>query len=108
MGTITFQVDWAHVAGSAFNVDWALQCVSVTDGDTIDVPYGTAVIVEDVGGTAETLYTTVESGAVTCAGTPADGDTTFFQLYRDVSGDDLDVDADLIGVKIFFTTDADI
>ena len=105
LGTVTFQVYWAHVAGSTFNVDWALECVAVDNDGTIDVVYGTPVVVEDVGATAEDLYITPESAAVTCGGTPADNKITFFQIYRDTSGDDLDVDADLIGVKIFFTTD---
>ncbi len=106
LGTVTFQVYWAHSGGSTFNVDWALECVAVTNDGTIDVVYGTPVVVEDVGGTTEDLYITPESGAVTCGGTPADGKITFFQIYRDTSGDDLDVDADLIGVKILFTTDS--
>ncbi len=111
LGTVTFQVQWAHAATSTpFGVAWFLQCVSVGNDGTIDVVYGTAVGVTDTGGTTEDLYTTAESSAVTCGGTPADGDVTFFQIYRDVSdaGDDLAINADLIGVKIFFTTDTSI
>ncbi len=105
-GTVTFKAYWAHAGGSTFTIDLGLQCVTVTDGETMDVAYGTAVIVEDTGGTGEDLYITPESAAITCGGTPADGELTEFQIYRDVSGDDLDVDLDLIGVKILYTVDA--
>ena len=51
---------------------------------------------------------TSESGAVTIAGSPADDYLTYFRIYRDVSdgGDDMAGDARLVGVKIFYTTDA--
>jgi hypothetical protein len=48
------------------------------------------------------------SGNVTIAGAAVDT-TTFFRIYRDVSdgNDDMAGDARLIGVKLFFTTDAE-
>ena len=51
---------------------------------------------------------TSESGAVTIAGSPAVNDIVYFRIFRDVSdsNDDMTEDARLIGVKIFFTTDA--
>ena len=50
----------------------------------------------------------VVQGAVTIAGTPAVGDICYFRIFRDVSdaNDDMAEDARLIGVKLFFTTDA--
>ncbi len=109
LGTITFQVFWSHAgATTPFSVAWGLQCVAVTNDGTIDVVFGTAILVIDVGGTNEDLYVTAESAAVTCGGTPADNKLTYFQLLRDVSDDDdtMVAKADLIGVKIFFTTDS--
>ena len=47
-----------------------------------------------------------ESGAVTIAGSPSTDEYVFFEIFRDVSADDLDADAKLLGVKLFFTTDA--
>lgn len=108
LGTVTFQVIWSHASTSTpFGVTWVLQCVSVSNDGTIDVAFGTGVTVDDTGGTTEDLYVTAESGAVTCGGTPADDDLTYFQLFRDVSdaNDDLAIGADMLGVKIFFTTD---
>ena len=46
------------------------------------------------------------SGAVTIAGSPAVGDLCFFQINRDVSADTQTGDARLLGIKIFYTTDA--
>jgi hypothetical protein len=48
----------------------------------------------------------VESGAITIAGSPAAEDCCFFQIARDVSADDQSGDARLLGIKVFFTTDA--
>jgi hypothetical protein len=48
----------------------------------------------------------VESGAVTIAGSPAAEDMCFFQVSRDVSADAQSGDARLLGIKLFFTTDA--
>jgi hypothetical protein len=57
-------------------------------------------------GTANDLMVNVESGAVTIGGSPADADEVFFNIYRDVSADSQTADARLLGVKLFFTTDA--
>jgi len=109
LGTVTFQVFWTSTATDTDGVSWGLQGVSMPDNSTIDVAYGTAVVVDDAcQGAAEELYVTAESGAVTIAGTPADDDMCFFRIFRDVSdaNDDAAEDARLIGVKLFFTTDA--
>jgi len=73
------------------------------------VAYGTAVNVTDAGiGTVEDQQISSESGAVTIAGSPAAGEITYFQLFRDANagGDTFTADARVIGVRIFFTTDA--
>ena len=46
------------------------------------------------------------SGAVTIAGSPSVNEYVFFQIMRDVSADDQSGDARLLGIKLFFTTDA--
>jgi len=106
LGTITFQAFWSGLAATT-DCDWSLQGVAMNDNETIDVAYGTAVVVSDnAQGAVEELYVSAESGAVTIAGTPADNDLTFFRIGRDVSGDNMAGDARLHGLKIFFTTDA--
>lgn len=108
-GTITFQVKWSHASTTTnFGVAWNLQAVAVSDDDTIDVAYGTAVTVTDTGGTTNDLYVTAESSAITIAGTPAAGDTVFFRVYRDPANgsDTMAIDARLHSVIVFITTDA--
>ena len=108
-GTITFQVYWSPGSTNTGDCIFGLQGVACADNDTIDVAYGTAVTVTDAGiGAVEDQQITAESGAVTIAGSPAAGELTYFQLFRDANagGDTFTADARVIGVKIFFTTDA--
>ena len=106
LGTITYQAFWSGIAAST-DCDWSLQGVAMNDNETIDVAYGTAVVVSDnAQGAVEELYVSAESGAVTIAGTPADNDLCYFRIGRDVSGDNMNGDARLHGLKIFFTTDS--
>lgn len=109
-GTVTFRAHWTHPATATnFGVAWQLQAVAVSDDDTIDVAYGTAVAVTDTGGTTSDLYTTAESSAITVAGTPAAEDMVFFRVSRDPANgsDTMAVDAKLLGLTVYITTDAD-
>ena len=86
-----------------------MQGVAVSNDDTIDVVYGTAITVDDDNiSAAEDCLVTAESSAVTIAGTPADNDLCYFRVFRDISAgnDDMTEDARLIGIKVFYTTDA--
>lgn len=109
LGTVTFRAVWTTTATDTDGVSWGLQGVAVGDGDTIDVAYGTGVVVDDVGqSTAEDLYLSPESAAVTIAGTPAADQLCYFRVYRDIS-DSNDVaseDARLMGIRIIFSTTA--
>ena len=109
LGTVTFRAYWTTTATDTDGCTWGLQGVAMNDNETIDVAYGTAVVVDDAAqGAAEELYITAESGAITIAGTMADEDLCFFRVFRDVSdsNDTMAEDARLIGIKLFFTTDA--
>ena len=108
-GTLTYQVYWTPGSTNTGDCIFGLQAVACADSDTIDVAYGTAVNVTDAGiGTVEDQQISSESGAVTVAGSPAAGELTYFQLFRDANagGDTFTADARVLGVKIFFTTDA--
>jgi hypothetical protein len=107
-GTITFRVFWTSPATDTDGVAWALQGVSVANDGTIDVAYGTAIVVTDDNiSAAEDCLVTATSAAVTIASAAADT-MTFFRIFRDISdgNDDMAEDARLIGVQIFYTTDA--
>ena len=109
LGTVTFQAFWSPSNTNTGNCIFGLQGVGVANDDTADVVFGTAVEVTDAGtGTVEDVLVTPVSGAITIAGTPADDDYTFFQVYRDAAdgSDTFTGDARLLGIKLFYTTDA--
>jgi hypothetical protein len=107
-GTLTYQPYWSVTGSDVGTVQWGLQAVAISDDEDIDSAFGTAVLTtaKAASGTADDLMISDESGAMTVGGTPAAGDNVFFQIYRDVSGDSQTAAARLIGIKIFFTTDA--
>ena len=107
-GTITFQAFFTADSTNTGTVSWALSGVAIADNDSCNTAFGTAVAptAKAHSGTANDLDVTAESGAVTIAGSPSTDEQVFFQIARDVSEDSLTADAKLLGVKIFFTTDA--
>ncbi len=108
-GTLTYQVYWAPSTTNTGNAIFGLQGVACADGDTIDVAYGTAIEVTDAGiGTVEDQQVTSESSAMTVAGSPAAGEQSYFQLYRDAAdgSDTFTGECRVLGIKLFFTTDA--
>ena len=108
-GTVTYQVYWSPSTTNTGNCIFGLQGVACADGDTIDVAFGTAVEVTDAGiGTVEDQQISAESGAMTVAGSPAAGEQSYFQLYRDAAdgSDTFTGECRVLGIKLFFTTDA--
>ena len=107
-GTVTFQAFFTANSTDTGTTSWALQGVALADNGDLNTAFGTAVAptAKAMSGTANDLAVTAESGAVTIAGSPSTDEYVFFQISRDVSADDLDADAKLLGVKLFFTTDA--
>jgi hypothetical protein len=107
--TITFRAFWTSTATDTDGVAWGLQGVATANDDTVDVAYGTAVVVTDDNiSAAEDCLVTAESSAVTIAGSPSTDELCFFRIFRDVSdaNDDMAEDARLIGIQMFVTTDA--
>jgi len=107
-GTVTFQAFFTANTTNTGTTSWALQGVALADDGSLNTAFGTAVAptAKAMSGTANDLAVTAESGAVTIAGSPSTDEYVFFQISRDVSADDLTADAKLLGVKLFFTTDA--
>ena len=109
-GPITARFRWSHASTTTpFGCVWGIQAVAVSDNEAINQAYGTATEVTDTGGTANRLYVSSETSAMTVAGTPADGDTVFFRVYRKAAdaADTLAVVARLHGVDLFITTSVD-
>jgi len=108
-GTITYQVYWSPSTTNTGNCIFAMQGVSVGDGDTIDVAYGTQQNITDAGiGTVEDQQVSSVSSAMTIAGSPAVDQQTYFQFFREASSgaDTFTGESRVLGIKIFFTTDA--
>ena len=108
-GTVTYQVFWTPSSTNTGDCIFGLQGVACGDSDTIDVVYGTAITVTDAGiGTIEDQQVSAASSAITIAGSPAVDQQTYFQLYRDANagGDTYTGIARVLGIKIFYTTDA--
>jgi len=109
LGTVTYQVFWSPSNTNTGNAIFGLQGLACTEGDTADAVFGTAIEVTDAGiGTVEDVQMTSVSSAMTIAGSPADDDYCFFQLYRDAAdgSDTFTGDARVMGIKLFYTTDA--
>ena len=109
--TVTAKFYWTHATAVATDVIWGIQGVCVSDNDTIDATFGTAVTVTDTfHNAAEDLAITAATGVMTLGGTPAEDDLAYFQVYRAATtAEDTtnSTDAQLIGVKILFTTNAE-
>ena len=105
-GTVTFQPFWTVTGTNTGTVAWQLGGIAMSSDDTINTAFGTLVATTALAhsGTSNDLMVSVESGAVTIAGSPAAGDCCFFQINRDVSADNQSGDARLLGIKLFFTT----
>jgi len=107
-GTITFQPFWTVTGTDSGTVAWQLAGVAITSDESINTAFGTQVATTALAfsTTSNDLMVSAESGAVTIAGSPAANDMCFFQINRDTSADSQTGAARLIGIKLFFTTDA--
>jgi len=106
-GTITFQAFWTVTGTNTGTVAWGLQGVSIADDVSINTAFGTNVVAtaKAFSGTSNDMTVSAVSGAVTVASAAVDTQT-YFQIMRDVSADDQSGDARLLGIKLFYTTDA--
>lgn len=111
LGDLVFQTIYSHAGGQTGGLDgvaWGLKAVAVGDGESVDAVFGTEIAVTKDASAADAEHKTAESAAVTAAGSIAAGDTVYFNLARKVddAADDLDLEARLHGLKLFYTTNA--
>jgi len=106
-GTVTAEFLWTAASGTGA-VIWGLQGLALSDDDALDAAFGTAQEVTDSLLSAGDLHRSAETAAITIGGTLAEGDLVVFQIYRGASdgGDTLAADAQLIGVRLFYSTGA--
>ena len=106
-GTVTFQAFFTVNGTDTGTVGWGLSGVSIADDVSTDTAFGTNVLAtaKAHSGVANDLDVSVESGVVTIA-SAAEDCYTFFQIMRDATNDTQAADARLMGIKLFFTTNA--
>ena len=106
-GTITFQAFWTVTGTDTGTVAWGLSGVSIADDASVNTAFGTNVVAtaKAFSGTSNDMTVSAASSAVTVASAAVDTQT-YFQIMRDVSADSQAGDARLLGIKLFFTTDA--
>ena len=108
-GTVTFQAFFTVSGTNTGTVAWGLKAACVGDGANInnglDADHGVVATAKAHEGTSGHLNLTAESGAMTVNGAGEDR-MTFFQVLRDVSADSQTGAARLLGIKLFFTTNA--
>jgi hypothetical protein len=105
-GTVTGYAYWTAQSGSG-DVVWGWRAMALSNDDALDTAFGTAATATDTLLLANDVH--VSGGmTITVAGTPAAGDISVFEVYRDANNgsDTLAVDAELLGFKIEYTIDA--
>jgi len=108
-GVVKFKAYWCSTATDTDGVSWGLSACGMNDNETINLAFGTQIVVDDANqGAANELMVSPLSAEVTIAGTPAAEDLTFFQISRvhDDSNDTAAEDARLLGIKLYYTIDA--
>lgn len=103
--TVTAQFVWTHATTTTnFDVMWGCKARSYANAEAYDAEWGVGQTVTDTAGTANTIYITSATPAITVGGTPASGELVHFRVYRvaDNVADTLAVDAKLIGVSITY------
>ena len=109
-GTITARFFWTNSNANAGNVVWGLQGICVADSGALNGAMTDAgEVIQDANiTTSGDVMVTSSTPAITINGAADDG-VTFFNVFRDASDTTNDTyasDARLIGVQIFFTTNA--
>lgn len=110
-GTVTAAFSWRRASGTgAANVVWGMRALAISDNESPAANFGSDATVTDAASTTTANFNlSGETGACTIAGTPAEGDLVFFEVFRDgASGSDTlnSIDAWLSSVTLFITTTA--
>lgn len=105
--TVTYKAYWTAASGSG-GVAWGVAAYALSDDDAMDTAVSGQQVVTDTLLTANDMHITAESSAITIGGTPAEGDVVYFEVTREVANgsDTIAVDAKLIGVQLYYTTNA--
>jgi hypothetical protein len=107
--TLKYQTYWSVIGTNTNTVVFELAAVAISSDDPINPVFGTAVANTALAasGTANDLMINALSNPITVGESPAEGDQVFFQLMRDVSAGTQTDDVRLLGIKLYFTTNAE-
>jgi hypothetical protein len=106
-GTVTAQAFWTVAGGNGaetIELEVSGGCFA-NDAAINSTGLGTAVALTDTWLANGDVHVTAESSAITLSNAAVDT-VAVFQILRDVSEDTLTGDLELIGIKLFYTTDA--
>jgi hypothetical protein len=99
-GDLTVVPYWTSASGSG-TVCWSICGRSYANDEALDQAFGSAATSTDTLLAANDVHIG-PAATVTLGGTPAGGELCVIQCMRDVSGDTLDVDARLLGLRIMY------
>lgn len=107
-GTVTMQIAWDNASGTG-DVLWLVSCVAISNDDVHNASFGSEVTITDSVTAAGDVMQTPVSSAITCGGTPAEGDALYIRVQRDGdnASDTLNsVDARFLGADLFYNINA--
>lgn len=103
-GELRFKYYWLHPSASSFEVIFGLSGVFLGNNVSLDIALPTPIYVLDAGGTALKLYKSSASASLSLGGSFEQEAMVQFQIERKATDaqDTLNVDAYLLGVKIYY------
>lgn len=106
-GDLAVQALWT-ASGGAGDVLWAIDALALEDGEALDTIGGGTVMVADTLTMADALHVADESAPLMVAGAPTPNGLVLLTIARAASdtGDTLDAEARLLGLRVFYRVDA--
>lgn len=99
-------VEFTWSAPATGTVVWGIKAVAHSDGDTIDVAFGSSVFGTDANSSISNVYTIAATSSVSISNNPIVSDLITFDVYRNVTNpsDTIATDVRLHGVTIKYLT----
>jgi hypothetical protein len=106
-GTVTFRIRWTSPNAGSGDVQWRLEGIARSDGESIDAAFGGTIAVVDTFQGVKIHHVSPTSAALTIGSTPTKQDMVYFRLWRNATnGSDTKTDkVYLEGVEVFLTMD---
>lgn len=108
LSSLSYQAYWTGVAAGAGGVVWGFAALARQDDSAIATTFGPPVLSADTFLVAEDLHISPETNAVSVKGLPQKNSPVFIEVTREVdeAEDTRAEDANLLGVNVFYTTEA--